>query len=104
MIKRYFIFLSLMLLFLTNAGTSLADVNSKVCSATTKVCVSNVTNELTVKDAELLQACKDCCSASQINTPDSVRGAFKGCIPRCKKSCEVAYKKALAKANNKGKK
>ena len=98
--KRHFTFLGLVVLFFAYAGTSLAaDVNSKVCSATTKVCVSNVTNELTVKDEELLQACKDCCSASQINTPNSIKGAFKGCIPRCNKSCEVAYKKALKKAN-----
>ena len=78
------------------------EVSSKVCSATTKVCVSNVTNKLTAKDEELLQACKDCCSASQINTPSSVKGAFKGCTPRCNKSCEKAYKKEIAKINKKG--
>ena len=98
--KRYLICLSLIVLFLAGGHTAFSsDINSTVCNATTKVCVSNVTNPLTVKDEELLQACKDCCSASQINTPDSVKGAFKGCVPRCKKSCEKAYKKAVAKAN-----
>ena len=100
MIKKHFIFLSLIILCFAYAGTSSAtDISSKVCSATTKVCISNVTNELTVKDEELLQACKDCCDASQFNTPNSIKGAFKGCTPRCKKSCGVAYKKAIAKAN-----
>ena len=98
MVKRYLIFLSLVVLF--SAGSNAvfsSDISSKVCSATTKVCVSNITNSLTVKDEELLQACKDCCDASQINTPSSVKGAFKGCVPRCSKSCVKAYKKAVAK-------
>ena len=69
------------------------EVNSKICSATTKVCVSNVTNKLTAKDEELLQACKDCCTI----TP-TISGA-KGCIPRCQKKCEKAYKKEIAKIN-----
>ena len=102
MIKRYFICLTLIVLFLVDVNSAFSlpsQINSKVCSATTKVCVSNVTNELTVKDEELLQACKDCCSASQINTPSSIKGAFKGCIPRCEKSCVTAYKKAIAKIN-----
>ena len=82
-----------------NLAANAVDVSSKVCNATTKVCVSNITNDLTVKDEALLQACKDCCDASQINTPNSIKGAFKGCVPRCKKSCEVAYKKAVKKAS-----
>ena len=100
MLKKYFICLVLIVLFLVDINSAFSlpgQVTSKVCSATTKVCVSNVTNELTVKDEELLQACKDCCSASQINTPSSLKGAFKGCTPRCQKSCEKAYKKAIAK-------
>ena len=103
MIKRYFVFLSLVVLFLAgtnSAFSSASQVASKVCNATTKVCVSNVTNELTVKDEELLQACKDCCSASQINTPNSIKGAFKGCVPRCQKSCEKAYNKEISKINH----
>ena len=99
MIKRCFICSILIVLFSVNINPAFSSVASKVCSATTKVCVSNVTNELTVKDEELLQACKDCCSASQINTPDSIKGAFKGCVPRCQKSCAKAYKKAIAKIN-----
>ncbi len=100
MIKRSFIFLSLIVLFLAGSNAAFSvDISSKVCNATTTVCVSNVTNPQTVKDEELLQACKDCCSASQFNTPSSIKGAFKGCVPRCEKSCTVAYKKALGKAN-----
>ena len=102
MVKRYFICLTLIVLFLIgiNSAFSLpSQVSSKVCSATTKVCVSNVTNELTVKDEELLQACKDCCSLSQVHAPSSVKDSIKGCIPRCQKSCEKAYKKAIAKIN-----
>ena len=68
-------------------------VNSKICSTTTKVCVSNVTNALTVKDEELLNACKQCCTI----TPNIA--GVKGCVPRCQKSCEQAYKKEIAKAN-----
>ena len=101
MIKRYSGCLTLIVLFLAGMNSAYSSVSSKVCSATTKVCVSNVTNELTVKDEELLQACKDCCGASQINTPSSVKGAFKGCTPRCEKSCEVAYKKAIKKNKDK---
>ena len=100
MVKRYFICLVLIVLFLADINPAFSlpgQVTSKVCSVTTKVCVSNVTNELIVKDEEFLQACKDCCSASQINTPSSVKDAFKGCTPRCQKSCEKAYKKAIAK-------
>ena len=99
MIKKHFIFLSLLVLCLINIHPLSSQGNSKVCNAITKGCVSNITNELTVKDEELLQACKDCCSVSQVHTPSSVKNAFKGCTPRCKKSCEVAYKKAVAKAN-----
>ena len=69
------------------------EVNSKICSATTKACVSNVTNDLTVKDEELLNACKQCCTI----TPNIA--GVKGCIPRCQKSCAQAYKKEIAKAN-----
>ena len=89
--------LTLIVLFLAGMNSAYSSVSSKVCSATTKVCVSNVTNELTVKDEELLQACKDCCSLSQAHTPGSVAGSIKGCIPRCQKSCEKAYKKAISK-------
>lgn len=101
MIKKYFIFLSLLVLFLITLNLafslpSLAD--SRACNAITKGCVSNI-NELSIKDEELLQACKDCCSVSQVHVPNSVKGAFKGCTPRCKKSCEKAYKKAIAKEN-----
>ena len=70
-----------------------AEVSSKVCSTTTKVCVSNVTNKLTAKDEELLQACKNCCTI----TP-TIAGV-KGCIKRCQTSCEKAYKKEIAKKN-----
>ena len=64
------------------------NVSSKVCTATTKVCVSNVTNKLTVKDDALLQACKDCCAAPQLIS-------VKGCTNRCQKSCAKAYKKVI---------
>ncbi len=76
----------------TEAAGIPASASSKVCNATTKVCVSNVTNPLTVKDEELLNACKQCCTI----TP-TIAGV-KGCIPRCQKSCTTAYKKELAKA------
>ena len=99
MIKRYLICLVLIVLFLVNVNPVFSSVASKVCNATTKACVSNVTNELTVKDEELLQACKDCCSLSQTHAPSSIKGVFKGCTPRCQKSCEKAYKKAIAKIN-----
>ena len=99
MIKKYFVFLSLLVLCLVNIHPLPSQGNSKACNAITKGCVSNITNELTIKDEELLQACKDCCSISQIHVPGSVKSAFKGCTPRCKKSCEVAYKKAVAKSN-----
>ena len=102
MVKRYFVCLTLIVLFLSeiNSAFSLSgQVSSKVCSATRKVCVSNVTNELTVKDEELLQACKDCCSLSQVHTSSSIKNSIKGCIPRCQQSCEKAYKKAIAKIN-----
>ena len=102
MIKKHFIFLSLIVLFLIALNLSFSlpsQADSRACNAITKGCVLNITNELTVKDEELLQACKDCCSISQVHVPGSVKSAFKGCTPRCKKSCEVAYKKAVAKAN-----
>ncbi len=99
MVKRYFICLTLIVLFLVNAFSPPSQADSRACNAITKACVSNVTNELTVKDEELLQACKDCCSVSQTHVPSSVKSAFKGCTPRCKKSCEKAYKKAVAKVN-----
>ena len=102
MIKRCFICLTLIVLFLitVNLAFSLpSQANSKACNAITKGCVSNITNELTVKDEELLQACKDCCSISQVHVPSAVKGAFNGCTPRCKKSCAKAYKKAIAKIN-----
>ena len=102
MAKRHFICLTLIVLFVVDINSAFSlpnQVSSKVCSATTKACVSNITNELTVKDEELLQACKDCCSLSQAHAPSSVKGSIKGCIPRCKKSCEKAYKKAIAKIN-----
>ena len=102
MVKRYLICLVLIVLFLVDINSAFSlpsQITSKVCNATTKACVSNVTNELTVKDEELLQACKDCCSLSQVHAPSSVKGAFKGCTPRCQKSCETAYKKAIAKIN-----
>ncbi len=101
MVKKRFVLLSLIALFIfnVNSASSHNQITSKVCSATSKVCVSNVTNELTVKDDALLQACKDCCGASQINAPSSIVGNIKGCIPRCKKDCEKAYKKAIAKIN-----
>ena len=102
MVKRYFIFLSLLVLFLIGANLVFSlpgQADSRACNAITKGCVSNITNELTVKDEELLQACKDCCSVSQTHVPGSVKGAFKGCTPRCQKSCEKAYKKAVAKTN-----
>ena len=68
-----------------------ASAASKVCNATTKVCVSNVTNPDTVKDEELLNACKQCCTGAP-----TIAGV-KGCIPRCQKSCEKAYKKVTSK-------
>ena len=97
MIKRYLVCLGLIGLFLAGINSAYSSVASKVCSATTKVCVSNITNELTAKNEELLQACKDCCSASNFNTPSSIKGAFKGCVPRCEKSCASAYKKVIKK-------
>ena len=100
MVKRYVVCLALIVLFLVDVNSAFSlpgQVSSKVCSATTKVCVSNITNKLTAKDEELLQACKDCCSLSQAHTPGSVAGSIKGCIPRCQKSCEKAYKKAISK-------
>ena len=103
MVKRIFIYLILIVLFLVDINAAFSfpgQVTSKVCSATSKVCVSNVTNELTVKDEELLQACKDCCSLSQAHTPSSIKNDIKGCVPRCQKDCEKAYKKAIAKLNN----
>ena len=67
-----------------------ASASSKVCNATTKVCVSNVTNKLTVKDEALLQACKECCTGAQLLS-------VKGCTNRCQTSCEKAYKKVTSK-------
>ena len=102
MVKRNFIFLALIVLFfvgINSAHSVSGQVTSKVCNATSKVCVSNITNDLTVKDEELLQACKDCCSHSLDNAPSSVVGNVKGCIPRCQKSCETAYKKVVGKVN-----
>ena len=102
MVKRHFVCLTLIVLFLVDINLVFSlpsQADSRACNAITKGCVSNVTNELTVKDEELLQACKDCCSISQTHVPGSVKSAFKGCTPRCKKSCEVAYKKAVAKSN-----
>ena len=97
MIKRNFIFLSLIILLLDAMPGYAAD--QRACNAITKGCVSNVTNPLTVKDEELLKACQDCCGISQVHVPNSVKGAFSGCTLRCKKSCATAYKKAVAKAN-----
>lgn len=99
--KIVLIILLIVQLIGSNLSASAVDISSKVCNATTKVCISNITNPLTVKDDALLQACKDCCGGSQINTPDSIKGAFKGCVPRCKKSCEQAYKKEVKKKNPK---
>ena len=97
--KNLFVFFILTgLLFNVFSAHALpSGVSSKVCSVTTKVCVSNVTNKLTAKDEELLQACKNCCTI----TP-TIAGT-KGCIPRCQKSCAAAYKKEIAKLNNHGK-
>ena len=80
-------------------GSSYANsINSRVCSAITKACVSNITNDLTVKDEELLQACKDCCVAPQITAPHGINVGV--CKSRCQKKCAQAYKKAIAKLNN----
>ena len=95
--KNIFIFL-VSIFFIsvtTSAYAHSGQVNSKICSATTKVCVSNVTNKLTAKDEELLNACKQCCTGAQLL-------AVKGCTNRCQKSCERAYKKEIAKINKKG--
>ena len=93
------IFIFLVAIFLISVTTSVhaysGQVNSKICSATTKVCVSNITNKLTAKNEELLNACKQCCTGAQLL-------AVKGCTPRCQKSCEQAYKKEIAKINKKG--
>ena len=98
MVKKHFICLTLIALFLVNAFSSPSQADSRACNAITKGCVSNI-SEISTLDEELLQACKDCCSISQTHVPGSVKSAFKGCTPRCKKSCEKAYKKAVAKAN-----
>ena len=95
---RQNIFVILISISLLSAGMNSAyaysgQVDSKICSATTKACVSNVTNDLTVKDEELLNACKQCCTI----TP-TIAGV-KGCIKRCQQSCTKAYKKEIAKAN-----
>ena len=100
--NKNIIIISLVSIILLSANVSSAynipaGVSSKVCSVTTKACVSNVTNPLTVKDEELLQACKDCCSLSQVNAPSSIKSNIKGCIPRCQKGCAKAYKKEIAK-------
>ena len=98
MIKKYFVFLNLLVLCLVNIHPLPSQANSKACNAITKGCVSNI-SDISTLDEELLQACKDCCSVSQTHVPGSVKSAFKGCTPRCKKSCEKAYKKAVAKSN-----
>ncbi len=86
-------FLILIILLLSNIYSVPAhsvDISSKVCNATTKVCVSNITNTLTEKNEDLLNACKQCCSAPQLIS-------LKGCAGRCQKSCEKAYQKAISK-------
>ena len=98
--NKNIVIISLISILLLSANASSAsnipgEVSSKVCSATTKVCVSNVTNKLTVKDEELLNACKQCCTGAQLLS-------VKGCTNRCQKSCEKAYKKEIAKINKKG--
>lgn len=81
-------------LICSNLSASAVDVSSKVCNATIKVCVSNVTNPLTVKDDALLQACEACCAAPNLL-------GIKGCGSRCKKQCNTAYKKEVKKKNPK---
>ncbi len=56
-----------------------ASATSKICNTTAKICVSNVTNPLTIKDEELLQACKTCCGAPALIS-------VKGCTKRCEAS------------------
>ncbi len=98
--KRHFIFFSFAVLLLVSINSSPSQAtDSRACNAITKGCVSNINNKLSVIDEDLLQACKSCCGISQINVPNSVKSAFKGCTPRCEKSCATAYKKAVAKAN-----
>lgn len=97
MIKRISICLSLIILFSASINSASSSVSSQLCSSATNVCVSNITNEATVKDEALLQACKDCCSHAGDNAPASVKKIYKGCIPRCKTSCAKAYKKAINK-------
>lgn len=94
MIKKSFIYLSLIALLSLTFNNALASVSSQLCSTATNVCVSNITNEATVKDEALLQACKDCCAHAGDNAPASIKKIYKGCIPRCKNSCVKAYKKA----------
>ncbi|OGI19053.1 MAG: hypothetical protein A3B68_07565 [Candidatus Melainabacteria bacterium RIFCSPHIGHO2_02_FULL_34_12] len=84
-----FIFLVSQLFFFSPESLAV-DVSGKVCNATTKICVSNVKNDLTVKDQELLDACQSCCSA-----PNLI--GIKGCSARCKKQCQKAYNKEIAK-------
>ena len=96
MLKRSFIYLSLIVLILGNIDSkAFASVISKVCSAQAKACTSNI-RDLENEDEEVLQACKDCCDLSIVNAPDSVKKKIKVCVPRCKKSCEKVYKKAVA--------
>lgn len=99
MVKRNFICLSLIILFSVSLNSALASVSSQLCSSTTNICVSNITNDLTVKDEALLEACKDCCAHAGDNAPASVKKIYRGCIPRCKTSCTKAYKKEIKKLN-----
>lgn len=98
--KNIFIISLILNLFLSInlQSVSANSVQSKLCSTITKVCVSNVTNEQTVKDEELLQACKDCCIAPQATAPHGIN--VRACRSRCQKSCEKAYKKVTSKKNN----
>ena len=95
MIKKSFICLSLIVFFLASINSAFSSVSSQLCSAATNTCVSNITNDETVKDEALLQACKDCCSHAGDNAPASIKKTYKGCIPRCSKSCVKAYNKAI---------
>ena len=100
--KRYFSYLGLIALFLINVNLIFSlstQADSRACNAITKGCVSNI-SEISIIDEELLQACKDCCSISQVHVPNSVKGVFKGCTPRCQKACTKAYNKAVSKLNS----
>lgn len=94
MLKRNIIYLSLIVLFSGIISPASASVSSQLCNTSTNVCVSNITNDATVKDEALLQACKDCCAHAGDNAPASVKKIYKGCIPRCKSACVKAFKKA----------